>query len=93
MKRRRLKKEIHATSSELLMECCVLSFMVPTVDMKKKETLVVKITQMEDDFTHRISHYDGKNSPALVKSFFAQLKQEWGKGIDEIMAEFNSISK
>ncbi|OUO53727.1 hypothetical protein B5F77_05210 [Parabacteroides sp. An277] len=84
--KRILKKEISRTAGSLFSEALFCALYIPGTDKEKADKLMTRILDMQDDFICRVGKTDGKENPALVKSYYKKLKAE-------LQAEINDIAK
>lgn len=92
-KRRNLKRDIGYVAGELFTEVLIAIILFPSIDMGKADGLLLRIQQMQDDFTRRAHRPDAKENPALVKRYYRQLLDDLQKEIDLIAEELNELSK
>ena len=84
--KRILKKEISCTAGSLFSEALFCALYIPGTDREKADKLMARILDMQDDFIRRVGKTDGKENPAIVKSYYKKLKAE-------LQAEINDIAK
>ncbi len=61
-KRRILKKEISYVAGELFTEALVCKLYIPGVNQEKADALMTRILDMQDGYTLRAGHPDGKET-------------------------------
>ena len=88
--KRKLKKAINFVTNEIVLEIYVLSFF-KEIKEEKLDVLVDKTLDIRDEFIKRINHVDGKKDSKIVKSYFNNIREEWGKSIDELVKEVESL--
>ncbi len=88
--RRKLKKAIRFVSTELITEMYILS-LFKKIDGQVIDDIVMKVVQMNDNLVARVNHVDGKEDSKIVKSYFKKLREDWEKGIEEIMEEVGKL--
>ncbi len=90
--KRILKKEIHAVTASLIGEYLLTSAFIPGVDKEKADDLLAQILTLRDEFLRRVGANGGKE-PKMVAAYYRQLKQDYNTRIDEILSQFEALSK
>ena len=54
---------------------------------------MARILDMQDDFIRRVGKTDGKENPAIVKSYYKKLKAELQAEVNDIAKEIGELSK
>jgi hypothetical protein len=89
--RRTLKKAIKYVSVDLLTECYLKSLFNQRIETAQLEELMQKINKLNYDLVGRISHTDGKGSPAITRNYYRKLKNDWQKGVEEILKDIEQL--
>lgn len=90
--KRDLKKEINAIASTLVGEYLLTSEYIPGVDIEKANTVLGKVIALRDEFIARVGANGGKD-PKNVKAYYKQLKADFNVAVDEIISDFESLTK
>ena len=88
--RKDLKKDIKFVSVELISECYVRFIFNPKLE-KEINDIVSEINKLNYDCVTRINHTDGKNNPKITKAYYKKLKEDYEKGMKDILAKLNDI--
>ncbi len=91
--KRNFKKAINSITDELLTECLFCGLDSPNVDENKVGETVSKIFAMQEEFIKRANNTDGKDNPAVVRKYYAKLKTDLLKTVNDIEEEMNSFSQ
>ena len=89
---RRLKKEIEFLSSQVIGDC--VDF-IQTFSGKETEAMAVidEIVVLHNSTVDKINNPDGKDNSKLVKNFYAQLKKDYVKGINDAYQRLETLVK
>lgn len=90
--KRDLKKEINAIAATLVGEYLLTSEFIPGIDIEKANTILGKVFVLREEFISRIGANGGKD-PKQVKAYYKQLKSDFNVAIDEIITDFESLTK
>ena len=90
--KRNLKKEINAVTAALISEYLLTSELIPGVEAEKTDAVLTKILANHDEFISRVGANGGKE-PKLVKAYYKQLKADFNKKVDEVISDFESLTK
>ncbi len=88
--RRKLKKAIRFVTTELVTEIYILSFF-KEVEEKKLDEVVAKAMDVNNQFIMRVSNYDGKDDPKIVKAYFSKLREDWTKSVKALAEEVGKL--
>ena len=90
--KRNLKKEIKLITASLIEEYLLTASFVPGIDIEKANTVLSKIIALRDEYLARVGA-NGGNEPKLVKAFYRQLKADFNAQVDEIISDFETLTK
>ncbi|MBQ8565592.1 MAG: hypothetical protein IJ442_07185 [Bacteroidaceae bacterium] len=90
--KRDLKKEINAIAATLVGEYLLTSEFIPGVDIEKANTVLGKVFALREEFIARVGANGGKD-PKQVKAYYKQLKSDFNVAIDDIITDFESLTK
>ena len=90
--KRNLKKEINAITAALVGEYLLTSEFVPGVDIEKANLVLGKVMDTRREFIARVGANGGKDSKQ-VKAYYKQLINDFNVKVDEIISDFESITK
>lgn len=90
--RRKLKREIDAITTMIIID----SLNCLSVDKNKQSSeevinIINKSIALRDELIARISHVDAKNDCKKVKAYFAALRQDLNKGVEENFVNLSNI--
>lgn len=90
--KRNLKKEINAITAALIGEYLLTSEFIPGVDIEKANLVLGKVMDLRQEFVARVGANGGKDSKQ-VKAYYKQLKNDFNVKVDEIISDFEAITK
>lgn len=90
--KRDLKKEINAIAATLVGEYLLTSEFIPGVDIEKANVVLGKVFALREEFISRVGANGGKD-PKQVKAYYKQLKSDFNVAIDDIITDFESLTK
>lgn len=88
-----LKKEIAYIAGDLFTETLFCSLYIPGTDKEKADQLMARILDMEDSFIRRAGRTDGKDNPALVRTYYKKLRAELQDEVNAIGTEIGKLNK
>lgn len=86
-----LKKDIHFLTSEIFTECFVKQFIKDDVDKDKLAGIMVDAVKFRDEFLARTNHYDAKDNPKLVRTYFNKLRHDLYAKYIEMSENINKL--
>lgn len=92
MNKRRLKKQIHALSSDMVLETSIIAALVDKVDENKAKEVMKEIFSNEVCLASNANKKVGKRGDKAVKTYYADLIKEWNKTIAESYKKINDLS-
>ena len=90
--KRNLKKEISAITSALVGEYLLTREFIPGVDIEKANVVLGKVMNLREEYTARVGANGGKDSKQ-VKAYYKQLKADFNAKVDEIISDFEELTK
>ena len=90
--KRNLKKEINAIASALVGEYLLTREFVPGVDIEKANVVLRKVFEMRKEFVARVGA-NGGNDRKQVKAYYKQLRADFNAKVDEIISDFEEMTK
>ncbi|MBU3853258.1 MAG: hypothetical protein H9789_05480 [Candidatus Paraprevotella stercoravium] len=89
-KRRILKKNINGICGELFLSCAFLAGQNPTAEKKEQANkILTDIINLQKDIISRVSHTE----PGSVKPFYKKLKEDFNKGVEEIIDNIGKLEE
>ncbi len=90
--KRILKKEINAVTDALIGEYFLMSEFVPGVSLESANDILGKILAVREEFICRVGANGGKDAK-YVKAYYKNLKNDFSAKIDEIIGDFEALTK
>lgn len=90
--KRDLKKEINAIAAALLGEYLLTTEFIPGVDIEKANVALGKVMALREEYIARVGANGGKERKQ-VKAYYRQLKADFNARVDEILTDFEELTK
>ena len=90
--KRTLKKEINAIASTLVGEYLLTREFIPGVDIASANVVLGKVFDMRKEFLARVGANGGKDSKQ-VKAYYRKLRADFDAKVDEIITDFEALTK
>ena len=88
-----LKKDIDYLVYEVISDCFTMMSVQPLDKSDELAEIVSDAVQLRNELFSRVKHPGGKDNPAVLKSYYRQVRTDLLSGIDELFVRLSKVSK
>jgi hypothetical protein len=88
-----LKKDIDYLFFELISDCFMFTSLHDGPEKAEVQNLIEEAVGMRNEFIDRVNHPDGKDNPALVKTYYAKLRKELFEKVNDYFERLSAVSR
>ncbi len=90
---RDLKKDIDYLFFELISDCFMFSSLNDGQKKVEAQDLIEEAVGMRNEFIDRVNNPDGKDNPALIKSYYSALRKDLLEKVDGYFERLSVLTK
>jgi predicted HAD superfamily phosphohydrolase len=90
---RSLKKDIDFLFFEVISDCFMFTSLHDGPKKAEVQDLIEEAVTTRNEMIDRVNHPDGKDNPAIVRTYYAALRKELFEKVDDYFERLSAISK
>ncbi|MHC1731588.1 MAG: hypothetical protein AB9888_06145 [Bacteroidales bacterium] len=88
-----LKKDIDFLFFEVISDCFMFTSLHDGPKRAEVQDLIEEAVSARNEFIDRANHPDGKDNPAIVRTYYASLRKELFEKVDGYFERLSAISR